>query len=230
MKYFLLRLPSDPAVIGVKNGIAQVEIDGSGFSSISAHNKIVEFFQGTDYWSKESFVPDFDVHFEYVKVLKNANITDFLSFRPYLIACPFMVSQKVVEVFQSFNIQNHFLYPVTLFKGENIIEYYKMFYCPFLNYDIVDFAKSSFFTGTALLGKKYHSFKSKAEYLEYLNNHPLMQAEKLVLNATFDNALDFFSPRIGEIYISDRLREAIKTSGLSGINILEPREPAIETV
>lgn len=226
MKYFALRLPSDPAIIGVSNGIAQVEIKGNKFSDQALYHKIEAFFQGLDYWSRDSFIPDFEVRFEYVEVLKDAILTDFLSFTPHLMACPFIINQKVASVFENFEIQSHHLYPVALFKKGDLVDVYKMFYCPLLDYDIIDFPRSQFFTGSPLRGKKFHSFADEAEFLNFLNKDPFIKVEKLALNKLFNNELDLFVGRIGEMFVSERLKNALEAAELSGINILESKSYA----
>ena len=229
MKYYLLRLSSDPKIIGVKNGIAQGEILGNNFIDNKIYQKIIDFFQNPDYWSNNNFIPDFHPNFEYIKVLKGAILTDFFSFTPFLMACPFIISQRVVDLFQDFSIQTYYLFPTKLFQGKEIIDSYKMFYSPLLDYDIVDYSKSVFFTGTTLLGKNRHIFNNKFEYLKFLSANPLTYAEKLVLSKSFNKKLDFFMGRIGEIYISDKLKISIENKNLTGINILEPKEPIIES-
>lgn len=223
MRYYTLRLPSDPKVIGVDNGIAQVEIRGDKFFDQAMYHKIESFFQGLDYWSKESFVPDFEIHFEYVEVLKNAILTDFLSFTPHLMASPFMISQRVVTVFENFNIQNYYLYPVALFKEDDLTDLYRMFYCPLLDYDMIDFSRSLFSTGSALRGKKFHSFATKREFLDFLHKDPFIKVEELALSALFDKKLDFFMGRIGGMFVSERLKKAMEIEGLTGINVLESK-------
>lgn len=228
MRYYTLRLPSDPKVIGVDNGIAQVEIRGDKFSDQTMYDRIKEFFRVKNYWSRESFVPDFEIRFEYAESLKNAILTDFLSFSPYFIACPFMISQKVVNVFKEFNIQDHYLYPVALFKEDDLIDLYEMFYCPLLDYNIIDFSRSSFSTGSPLRGKKFHSFGSKDEFLDFLHKDPFVDVEELALSESFDKELDFFVARIGGMFISERLKNAIEGAGLTGVAILEAK--ALPTV
>lgn len=43
MGYHILRLESDPKVIGVKNGLAQVELHEKGFASREMYKKVIGF-------------------------------------------------------------------------------------------------------------------------------------------------------------------------------------------
>lgn len=221
-------MPSNPKIIGVENGIAQAEIIGSKFETKGLYEKISGFFQGADYWSRESFIPDFQVKLEYVKLYKKAILTDFLSFSPHLMACPFMINKKVIDIFSRFEIQKHFLYSMKLYDSTKCIDSYSLFYCPLLGYDVVDFKESEFVRKIGILDIKDIDISSFEDFKTKMEEHSLLEAKKLVLNEKFNKKLDFFKVRVlGGMYISERLKKALEEARIKGINILEAKDPEI---
>lgn len=231
MKYYLLREESDPKIIGVKDGVAQVEIDESGFVNKELYQSLVAFFNAFTYWQKEDFAPPENFVIECARPLKGAVLTDFLTYKPHLMACPFMISERIKQLFEIYNLQEHYYFQVKLYYNDELIrnQYYLM-YCPYLDYRIVDFSKSSFYTGSELLGKKKITFNNKNEYLEFLKINPLLQQEQIILTEEFDKNLDLFLPRIGGKLVSERLKQRIIEEGFTGIKILGDKGPVFESV
>jgi hypothetical protein len=136
--YYQLRLSSDPSVIGVSNGIQQVEIQDGGGGSQPSLDDVVHFFCRDTRVSEKLLDPPFVLDFSCVKPLKRAILTDFLSYGPFLRSCPFMMSESAVGVFSLFKIQECRFYNSTVIKDASAISY-KMLYCPALGYDVLDF-------------------------------------------------------------------------------------------
>lgn len=224
MKYYLLRKTSDPEIKGVRTGLAQVELDKR--NPVTA--KLEDFFSGLHYWDKGKTVPDFDVRNCNALLYKGAKLTDFLDFAPNLITCPFMISERVLNVFSKFHIQEYYSYPVTLYnKNNQLLDKYYLFCCPLLGYDVINFSKSVFYTSRSEFDKerKYISYKNAEEFMsEYVVGFKM---EKLVLNNKFDSSLDLFKTRLGEMYISEPLKEAIEILGFTGINMFDDKEPEL---
>ncbi len=221
MKYYLLRKVSDPEIKGVRTGLGQVELDEG--NPLTA--KLQKFFSGIGYWERGKTVPDFEIENCTAFLYKEAKLTDFLDFAPALMTCPFMLSERLAEVFRKFNIQQYYTYPVTLYnKGMQLPDKYYLFCCPLLGYDVINFSESIFYKGSDLIGKKYYHIDSMEEYKK---GPALMNAERLVLNSKFDSTLDFFQTRIGGMHISEGLKEAIEILGFTGVNIFDDKEPLI---
>ena len=227
MKYYRLKLSSEPKIIGVKNGIYQVEIDKKKYASPKYYDRLLNFFSSQGWFEKEQ-TPNFEVHI-HANMLKSAIMTDFLQFSPALMACDFLVNNRVLDVFRNFNIQNHMLFPVTIYQGNKVIdENYSLFFLPYLDYDIIDFPKSTFFSGNRILGKQHHQFENLTQFRTALKEiSPLIGVEILHLNEKFDKKLDLFRGRLGRMNISEQLKDAIVSAGLSGVKLTETEEPKI---
>lgn len=224
MKYYLLRTVSDPKIKGVKTGLGQVELDKNN----PITEKLLNFFSGLTYWEKGKTVPDFEVKNCTAFVYKGAKLTDFLDFSPDLMTCPFMLSERVVEVFDKFNIQPYYTYPVTLYKKDKgLDEKYYLFCCPLLGYEVIDFSKSIFYTSNSLFDKD-RTYVHYEKFEDFTKNYNVgIKLEKLVFNSNFNASLDFFKARIGGIHISLALKEAIEIIGFTGISIFENIGPQI---
>ncbi|WP_293902537.1 hypothetical protein [Sphingobacterium sp. UBA5670] len=221
MNYYQLNIVSDPEIKGVTTGLGQVELDKDN----PITDKLATFFSGIDYWVRNKYVPDFEIEGCKASLYKKAKLTDFLDFSPFLYTCPFMLSEQTLDVFEKFNIQKYYTYPVTLFnKGQQLQEKYELFCCPKLQYDIVDFEKSIFYIKKGLYERKHINFNNDEEFRTYPEN---AKVEKLVLNSKFDTSLDFFWGRIGGMYVSKRLKDAIENLGLTGVKIYEDKDPQI---
>ncbi|MBL0745089.1 imm11 family protein [Chryseolinea lacunae] len=229
MKYFALRGESNPKMIGVKNGVAQVEIDESLFENKKMYSSIRSFFDAFAYWEKTSFYPELDFQVEAARMLPHAKLTDFLSFKPFLISCPFMVNERIKSLLSKHNLQEHYYFPVRVFEKETLRDgNYYLFYSPMQDYDVIDFSKSTFFSGSTISGKQYFRFGDKDEFLKAMESNPLLTGEKLVLNRDFDKTLDLFNPRFGPVCISEKLKDALQTMDATGINVIDGVDPKIE--
>lgn len=223
MKYYLLKTVSDPKIKGIKTGLSQVGLDEQNPVTL----KLQEFFFAIGYWEREKYIPDFEIKNCTATLHKNAKLTDFLDFRPNLLTCPFMISDRLAEVLSKFKIQQYFTYPVTLYDaGKLLSDKYYIFCCPLQQYDVIDFSRSVFYSQIGFRDKHYIYFESQKEF-ESHENRGLMKIEKLVLNSKFDSSLDLFETRLGGMYISEGLKDAIEILGFTGVNIYDDKEPEI---
>jgi hypothetical protein len=228
MGYKLFRFAYDPTVTGIKEGGCQVEIDEQKYSNLSDYSRIEDFFLSHNYWGnwkEKRYFPEFEFEI-HADLLRGAKLTSFVHYSPSFMSCLFLIDEKVEEMFSKFNLPPHRLYKTTFYKGDRpVTSSYKLFCSPLMAYEnIVDFKESVFFSGTRILGKKYH----KITNLEEFENFPdLLHVETLALNKNFDSSLDIYSGRIGGFQFSDRLAEAIEQSGFTGIRLSENADPQL---
>lgn len=229
MKYYSIDVSSDPKVIGIRNGIYQIEIGEENFTSNQTYEKVIDFFLHSNYWQHESVIPNFPIELKRIKLLKRAVLTDIMGYSGHLIGCPFAVSERIVNVFSHFRIQNNYLYPIELhtYEGKRIITPYYLFYCPFLGFDVVDYKNSIFYSGDDLLGdKQYHTIRSSDDYLALLDLNPFIHFDKLTIIP--QKELDLYQLRTGGLFMSDALREAIELMKLTGLVFKEAPELVVE--
>lgn len=215
---------TDPKIKGVRSGLAQVHLDKCN----SITGQLDAFFFPDDYWKRSNKIPDFGITGCSAALLKGAKLTDFLDYAPNLLTCQFLISERVAEVFSKFNIGQHFLYPVEISGAGKIIKSkYYLFCCPLVGYECIDFSESIFYKQQGIFpeSKKYVSYDNAESFLErYIVG---IQAEKLVFNSNFDRTLDFFDLRIGEMYVSEALKDAIEILGFTGVSIFSDKGPKL---
>ena len=171
-----------------------------------------------DYWNREDFVPKFSVKIDFISLVQNAKITDFIHFSPFMWGCPFLISSKGVELFNNFSLPVHFYYPVNLFNGNVEIKNYTMIYLPYFGFNAVDFSKCIFSSGYELLNNvrdyRFNSFEEYKSYKGGLNERKIKLKEKSV------EEFDILNLRLGGLFFSERLKDKIEDVGLSGLAYL----------
>jgi hypothetical protein len=221
MEFFEAIFNSDPKITGLKKGGYQVEINEKGFSNKENYLKIKSFFMSLKYWEREDFIPHFEVNIESAVLVKEAKLTDFLHFAPHMFGCPFIISQRVRDVFETFNLPVHFYYPVQLLRNNETLNSYCLFYLPYLGFDYVDYKNSLFYTGYGLLNNtKIVRINSLNEFLDFSGDE-ILRVKELAFNEKFNKPLDLFNSKLGGLFVSERLKQAITHNGLLGLNFLD---------
>lgn len=214
MNYYNITLAYDTKVIGVKNGIYQVELiekmyDKNTFSKFKAYFLVQNLPLANQ-------LPDFNVEF-YFKKFKLTKETSFMSFCPYLNHCHFLINENIQSLFDNFKIQPHKQFKTSLYDtvALNPNDGYKMFFSIVQDWDVIDF-KNSVFTsgGYGNIPLIEHKF---ANHIELNNFNGMTKVKSLALAKKFDNTLDFFHTRLGGLFFSERLKVAIESSNSTGI-------------
>ncbi|GAB3295611.1 hypothetical protein ACFQT0_21610 [Hymenobacter humi] len=209
--YYELRLPSDPKIIGVRNGIMQVEICDEVF--LSAIRPVL--FNGTE-------VPLSDeakaMTITCLRVLPRAKLTDVLSFGPSLTWCPFLVKRTTLSLLSTFHIRITHVFPVALDPDPQGLNEYALAFIQPLWMDFIDFPRSTYYTGSDILNNKQRCvFSTKEEYIK--RPDPLALPERIVLAPHFDLSLDLFYLVGCGICVSERLKQALEQEKTSGVKI-----------
>jgi hypothetical protein len=229
MLYHNFKLELDPKIIGVRDGMTQADIYPKGFVDQARYRDMETFLGYENYWRRERHEPplshDLPRSFviEYAQLRRHAKLTDFLDFGAPFTACPFMLSAQAREVFNNASIQHHYYLSSCIYDQQKalVTEEYQLMYCPFLGYEMIDFGNSRFRTNRSLPAAphwEYHTFADLTEYEAHNNSRRKMaEVASLVMSDTFDAGLDFFQCKIGGMFMSERLRNAVEAAGLTGV-------------
>lgn len=163
-KYKLVSPSSEPSVIGVKNGVCQVELkDNNSFASKEEKKYYESYFNG----NFSSFILENFRNVDLSKLteliyfpLKSAKETDFVRFSPNEMGLNFLVSQKVIDIIENFSIHNYIKIPSKI-KGFNN-DYYTIGF-PIITEDKINYPQSIFYH---LIKKTEFSNLSKEDYNE----------------------------------------------------------------
>lgn len=212
--YYNIRLDWDPKVIGVKNGVYQLELDKKAYDK-KVYTILDSLFISGEFTAKQEY-PQVDFKF-YFKKLKSAKKTSFMSFMPNLKHARFLVHKKILELFNSFNVQKHKNYEAVIYDSptENLDSDYRLFYCVLQDWNVIDFEKSLFISGGFGNNPKIeHKFKDENDMRKF---NGIAKVKKLALSKSFDTSLDFFHTRLGGLFVSEKLKLALEENNATGI-------------
>ena len=211
--YFPLVLPSDPKIIGVRNGIMQVEICDDAFLTT---------LRATD--PQSDAVPAGRIRC--LRVLRGAKMTDFLSFGPHLWKCPFLLHERTQALLAPFNTRFTHTFPVEVPGGAPNVNDYALVRVPLLGAGFIDFSRSTYCTGNDLLNNKQQlRFATPQEFLH--SQEWLKWPEHLVLTPAFDRHLDLFNLQGAGLYVSERVKQALEQAQTTGVKFSGMQLPII---
>lgn len=218
--YHNIRLDWDPKVIGVKNGIYQVELDAKSYNKKNYEELVAHFIEGET--AKQEYS---EVNFKfYFKKIKSANKTSFMSFTPNFKNSNFLIDSNTLELFKSFKLHQYKTYEAVLYDShtENFDNGYKLFYSILQDWNVIDFGNTVFISGGFGNNPKVeHKFQDENE-LRLFNG--ITKVKTLALNSTFDSSLDFFHTRLGGVFVSEKLKLALEKNGTTGIKLIKDIE------
>ncbi|MBT1706558.1 hypothetical protein [Chryseosolibacter indicus] len=216
MRYYKIGKAWEPEIIGVKDGLAQADLIEE---KTDDYREIKDFFYGQTYWDRKDFLPTKEFIFKYIKLRKNAKVTDLLSFAPHLLGIDFVLSSKVKRLLNGLDLNNNHFFATNLFdfNGHVIHEQYFVLYTIYFGFETVNFKKSVFFSGDDQLGhKQYHNFETWRNWEDYWDrpDHEFVKAEKIVIAEKHPG--DYIKTRLGGPFISERLLDRWTSFGISG--------------
>lgn len=224
--FYKLRQPSEAKIIGVRDGLSQAEFLREGFINKSHYDEIM---QHTSLKNQSNFgkFPPFEINLEYVKMRKNAKLTDFITYHPDIPFADYIVSERVVRILSTFKLPEYKLYPVIIDNQGELIDNYKLlFIIPLEEIEVCDVVKSVFFTSFFYDDKNALKFNSEREYLDYIKND-FLKTKKMVMKDNFDKNLDYFNIRGSGLFASSDLKETFEIAGVTGIKFVEANEPEL---
>jgi hypothetical protein len=170
--YLELALSCEPKVIGVTDGLQQVnlyveKIDKHVYREMS--NDLMELRPTADYelgGKNYSFV---------FKMRKKAIATDFMTFAPYMHNCLFLIKNSFLTILKSLNLPPYWSYPAIVYSndGNDRDESYSTLFMYPLSYDNYDFKLTQFVKPVIVKStneKTYSIIISSQKKLHYLTN------------------------------------------------------------
>ena len=222
--YSILRTSSDPKVIGVKNGVYQAKLLKKGFSN-NNYDILMEHWGGGDNWhERRKILPPTGVYLEYVKLMKSAIRTDFITICPNVNLSD-LISKKVKDIFNEYNLYGVMYLDADVYDNGTKFQY-SLCCIETIPEDWIDYSKVVLYEGLYFDKTRYFS-KSFEDYSALQEEHFLLHFESTSLNSKFDQTIDLFRNLDGEIYISDRLKNDLVKNEISGVNLL-PREDGMK--
>lgn len=215
MKYFVMEESLDKKIVGSDFPQAYRFIKGYNEDASNALFSLYKY--------KDTF-PDYVPNLDGVMLAGYAKLTDFVSNGFSGSLC--ILSPKAKAILEQYNLCPHQFYSLGLYKKKVKYDYFLLKLVS--NYsDFVDYEKTSFREYDITSGYKSDSFfvKSKEEFWERREKIKAEKGiswgiwgDKLVMNKDFNCELDFFVISIldANTYVSERLKNAIESAGLTG--------------
>lgn len=223
MLYHSFTTSSEPKIIGVRDGLSQVKIKFDRFANQTTGAEMERFFDFRTYWQRPDHVPSRPFCLEYAQLRPRAKLTDLLLYDNFYMGCPFLLSRRAREVFARHHLGPHYWFDVFLYDpaGTFVSSEYALFYCPYLGYDAIDFARSRFRLNRSLPASprwEYLTLPDQQAFEAFCDTtHKIPGVGSLVMSDQFDSSLDFFECRMGPLFMSERLREAVEEEGLTNV-------------
>ena len=224
--YYVVRNSSDPKIVGVRSGGSQATAIRENFSDRSNADALFDFVsKGPSFNSHLGTFPEKDLCLENIVLEKGAKLTDFMSFSPLFPGLKFLVNEKVIEIFSAHQLPPYKLYAASLLTMQGVNKDYKLFYCPPLKNEIVDFSKTKLSYRFVIKEEDLFSVEDDKALFK-IKEEKVYKTVTLALNQHFDPSLDLFGTQVEySMYISQRLRDALVEAKCSGINIVPPVQP-----
>ena len=154
---------------------------------------------------------------------KKSKLTDVLSVLE--INTGFLISAKVKKIFNDFKLMRHQYFDATIETNEGIFDYYWLHLTEPDLVKKIDYKKSIFYETEYTFKKKiifldnyeqYQKLKSKDEEASFG-----VTAEHIFFSSSFDKTIDLFTflPFNNDIYISERLKNALVENNIYSFNI-----------
>ena len=218
-KFYIIKRSYESKITDLKNDPTQGEIIRDGYVDKEKFDQFYNYFYTSFKWGP---FPPFDLDFQYIKLQKKAKLLDFMTYGPHVSCGEFLISPKVATIFETLKLPPYKLYPAKLVQGTNTILDYKVLYCPWFNYDVIDFRNSIFMDKIpSRINPDVKEIKITNEE-EYLKNN-IVHVKKIAVNDSSIFDFDLFRLRIYTSYfISERLKNIVIEEGLTGIDIYDP--------
>jgi hypothetical protein len=226
-KYYQIHRSYEPAIIGLNDASAQVEIlnknkkhsfvnenERQYFNNYSKENHkninraAMDSFAAID-TSKISFI-------NFFKTKKRVKEVDIMHYMPRETGFDIVFSKKLVSIIEKYKLSD---YNKIKAKVENFETEYYLIGFPLINILEIDFKKSTFcdyFTSESIIINDYEEYKNKPTSIEALN---------IVLKKYFE--YDILKINFG-IYFSEKLIDEIRKFELKAFEIYENRNITIE--
>lgn len=219
--YFQISASSDPKVIGVKNGIYQVEL--VNLPERRTNDVFAELINETN---AGAFIPRQHQLFDYTGrsfqgvLIKNAKLTDVMGYSPYIFGFKFVASNSVRDIMERYREKDEFaLFPVAI---RTVVESYYALFVPFIPINNIVFSKSAIFSGTKLK-KKEVQVEDYDDYIRFSAKDPFLFFEKVVLPHTFRRNM-LCIQGAGDVFVSQNLADELRAAEVTGMEVVKSCE------
>lgn len=200
----------EPKILGVNNGIYQLEFDEGVFNNEGEGD---DFFLNFPRDIKKKISKPLNF-----KLLKNGIINDVMSYAPILMPAPYIVSEKFIEVLREFDILPYSLEPVN-FLNVNVDMKYFLFRYTYSDLSELNIERITAYVGITKNSRKYYDFSQISDFQTFNNIYKMCQIQKIAFNLQDNRVKDYIKLIKPGDMISERFADRLIEKGITGIKI-----------
>lgn len=216
----------EPSIIGVKNGVYQLEFLEEDLKKNKNYQEIDKLLLGYNpefYQDKEQDrISNLSIDYLKGSFLKKAKKTDIVVFSPHLNGYSYVISQKFLDCLNEVGVSKD-EYHLRKIEIDNVDFNYYLFFVPMIPMTEIIFPKSALFPEEdALLDaseKRYTSFKDYQEYKKYSEEHLFNRWAKITLDKKFGSRDLLNLQANANLFFSDRLIKCLQLKKVSSLMI-----------
>lgn len=219
--FYQIDTSSEQKIIGVNNGIYQVELDENSLMINPNYKEIKELLFNHDinkFLDNRDRVFNLKIENLKGKLLANAKITDIMGFSPFIMGFKYIVSKNFVDCLMevTVNSNEYNLIPIKI----DGIEYYLLF-IPMIPSSEIVFSESSVYPESEFMSdeKNYFYLKNYNDYLELIKNKPFNRWDKVQLKKQYKDYDIFNIQALSQMFFSEKLTEKLLSKGTTGLII-----------
>ncbi|MCV6630443.1 MAG: hypothetical protein OIF50_11375 [Flavobacteriaceae bacterium] len=207
----------EPEIIGVKNGLYQVELENKDIENRS--NSLLTQGNIDELLNRRDEVFNLDINMQ-GNLLPKAKATDLMVYTPHFFCFNYLVSQKVVDCLKEENVSLE-EYHVLKVNIKEVDEAYYLLYVPWIDFSEIVFSESLVYStfDANSSDKKYFEINNHDEYMELQDKEPFNSFDKVVLNHKYQKRNLISIRGITELFFSDSLVERMLAKNVSSFEV-----------
>jgi hypothetical protein len=219
-KYFIVTLSAEPEIIGQEPGVNQVIIGSKTQNTDDGFEYLKKCLGSNYYWEIKDSIYSLKFKKQHGTLLPRAIRTNFMHYSPYL-GCPFLVSEKIMDILSNHNLDNNITIPVNVQIKEESAEYFLLF-MESTSDEKIDFSQTTFYAGLQHSKKEIIQFSSSQERkIHREKTSSLASFESVKFNKLFNHNLDVFM--LGsDVFVSEELKIQLEEENASSGASIRP--------
>lgn len=222
----------EPKIIGVNNGVYQVEFKEKELKKNNNYNEINSTLIATtinDFLEKQDSVSQMKIEHLKGKLLKKAKLTDIMVFTPFFFGYSYLVSQKFVDCLEEEKVSKN-EYHLRKVEIINVELNYYLFFVPMIPSTEIDFSNSLMYSEEDFLSDKKNYFKMDnfKDYQEVIKKSLFNRWDKIVLDKRYENNSIINLQASVELFFSDSLIKRMKSEKITSLIVKDRVELLFE--
>lgn len=213
MDYYTISLSAEPDIIGVNNGIFQVEIDDNLMKNDPIYIELLSKLHITNkinYDDSYKYIQGIENFTFYAKKLRKAKLTDIIGYSPFLYLFKNAYSKEFIKIISDFNIGDYKDFELVINNEKE--KYFLRSFKRIRNTEI-DFSETYFDR------RPWYTDLFKLNNSEELSKDNSAHVKILTLPEKYSH-LDIISTEINpDLFFSSRLVDCLMMNNITGINI-----------